>query len=80
MAVSTGRRCRPPFITTSFRTEHGTVADVRYRAYGSAPGVAAGSMMAEIIQSRTIEEALAVTERQLAKTVGRLPRWQALAC
>ncbi len=70
---TTGSPGRPPFMTMDFHIKNGIVAEVRYRTYGCAPAIAAGSVLTEMIQGRTIEEALSVTEQQLADALGGLP-------
>jgi len=49
------------------------IVDVRYRAFGCAAAIASSSMASEMIKDRTLEQAAALTDEQVAEALGGLP-------
>ena len=48
-------------------------AEIRFRAFGCAPAVAAGSVLTEMLKGRKLEEAAAITRDDIDRALGGLP-------
>lgn len=72
--ATTGAAGRPPFMTMSFRIRDNIIKAVRYRTFGCAPAIAAGSVLTEMIVDRSISECLNISEQQLSETLGNPPK------
>ena len=68
--ATTGAVGRPPFMTMSFRIRAGIVDAVRYRTFGCAPAIAAGSVLTEMITGRSLSQCMEITEQQLRDKLG----------
>jgi nitrogen fixation protein NifU and related proteins len=51
----------------------GHLADVKYKTFGCGAAVASGSMGTEMVKGKTIEEALLITDEQVAEALEGLP-------
>ena len=55
------------------KVEEGRLADVRYKTFGCGAAVASGSMGTEMVKGKTIEEAMEITDMQVAEALDGLP-------
>jgi nitrogen fixation NifU-like protein len=55
------------------RLENDRIAAASFLAYGCPPSIACGSALTELIQRKSIKDALTLTKQQLVDAVGGLP-------
>jgi NifU-like protein involved in Fe-S cluster formation len=60
-------------LRLSLRLEDGRIAAARFLAYGCAPTLACGSVLTEMLEGMTIEEAERLTRQDVALALGHLP-------
>jgi nitrogen fixation NifU-like protein len=53
--------------------EDDTITDVKFRTFGCAAAIASSSMASELITGKTVDEALALTDENVAEALGGLP-------
>ncbi len=57
----------------SMRIEDGVIADVKFKTFGCGAAVATSSMATELVKGKTIEEALALSNKAVAEALDGLP-------
>jgi NifU-like protein involved in Fe-S cluster formation len=60
-------------LRVSLRVQNGRIQAARFLAYGCPPTLVCGSALTELIEGKTIEEAMVLTRRDLLDELGGLP-------
>lgn len=55
------------------RVEDERIVDIRFETFGCAAAIATSSMATEMVKGRTVEEALKLTNKDVANALGGLP-------
>ena len=55
------------------KVKDGRLVDVKYKTFGCGAAVASGSMGTEMVKGKTIEEAMEITDMQVAEALDGLP-------
>ena len=60
-------------MTLYLKIEHGVITDARFRTFGCAASIAAGSKLTEMIIGRSVETAAEIHNDSVAEALGGLP-------
>ncbi len=61
-------------MTFHVKVEDGRLADVKFRTFGCGAAIAVSSMVSEMAKGKTVEEALEITNRDVASELDGLPK------
>ena len=61
-------------MTFQVKVADGRLADVKFRTFGCGAAIAVSSMVSEMAKGKTVEEALDITNRDVASELGGLPK------
>ena len=57
----------------TIKVEGNTISDVKFKTFGCGAAVATSSMVTELVKGKTIEEALAISNKAVAEALDGLP-------
>ena len=57
----------------SIKVKDNTIEDVRFKTFGCGAAIATSSMVTELVKGKSLEDALEVTNIDVAKALGGLP-------
>ena len=55
------------------KVENGIIVDVKFKTFGCGAAIATSSMATEMVKGKTLEEALALTNKAVAEALDGLP-------
>lgn len=61
------------FLDVYLKVEDGIIKKISYLVFGCAPAVASSSLMSVLAQSKTLEEALKITDKDIDQGLDGLP-------
>jgi nitrogen fixation NifU-like protein len=61
-------------MTFYIKVDDNRLADVKFKTFGCGAAIAVSSMVSEMAKGKTLEEAMAITNRSVADELGGLPK------
>jgi nitrogen fixation protein NifU and related proteins len=61
-------------MTFYIKVKDGRLADVKFQTFGCVAAIAVSSMVSELAKGKRLNEALAITNQEVAETLGGLPK------
>ncbi len=61
-------------MTFYIKVKDGRLADVRFQTFGCVAAIAVSSMVSEMAKGKKLEDAIGITNREVAETLGGLPK------
>jgi nitrogen fixation protein NifU and related proteins len=55
------------------KVENGVITDAKFKTYGCGAAIASSSVATELVKGKTLDEALALTNKQVIEELGGLP-------
>lgn len=60
-------------LRLAVRVRNGRIVAARYKAYGCAAAIAAGSVVTEMLEGTSLAEAASITDEEIQRVLGPLP-------
>ena len=60
-------------LKLTLRVANGRIAQIRFRAKGCVPAMACGSLLTQMVQGKTLDEARKLKKEELIASIGGLP-------
>lgn len=55
------------------KVDDGVITDAKFKTFGCGAAIATSSMVTELVKNKTLDEALAISNKAVAKALGGLP-------
>ena len=58
----------------TIRVENDVITDIKFKTFGCGAAIATSSMVTELVKGKTIEEAVSITNKDVAESLDGLPK------